>query len=267
MTSRRTRKTLDVFISYKREDYARVDLLAALLRDLKLNVWHDASLAAGEHWPDRIEKMARRARAMIVCWTAAAAKSEWIRREMDIGLEREILVPVKFGPGRIPAELRDYHVADMTDWIGGAEHNGLYQLARGLEAMLQLPVGARLIEFAGSQNPDAVAVLRAHLVTIARKRRSPISYEQARAVVADALIDGEATPMRTFFGTLDAITIQNRARREPPLSALVVNPDEGLPGKGYFEKHCFLEFDTELAETVHAAQLEAIYAYDWPDDS
>ena len=47
---------------------------------------------------------------------------------------------------------------------------------------------------------------------------------------------------------------------------LVVNPDEGLPGKGYFEKHCFLEFDTELAESVHAAQLDAVYAYDWPND-
>lgn len=133
--------------------------------------------------------------------------------------------------------------------------------------MLTLPVGARLIELAGSQNPNAVAILRAHLVGLARKRRGPISYAHARAIVADVLIEGEATPMRTFFGTLDAIAAQNRARREPPLSALVVNPDEGLPGKGYFEKHCFLEFDTELAEMVHAAQLAASYAYDWPDDS
>jgi len=85
-------------------------------------------------------------------------------------------------------------------------------------------------------------------------------------VVADALIEGEATSLRNLFGTLDAIAEQNRRRLEPPLLALVVNADEGLPGKGYFEKHCFLEFDTELAETVHAAQLEAVYAYDWPED-
>lgn len=264
MTKRR--KQLDVFISYKREDYARVDQLAALLEDIKIRVWHDASLAAGELWPDRIEEMARRARAMIVCWTPAAARSEWIRREMEIGFERNILVPVQFGAGPLPANLRDYHVADMTTWAGEADHPGLYQLARGLEAVLAVPVGSRILELAGGQNPAAVAALRAHLIRLARKREPPISYEEARAVIAAKLIEGEATPLRNLFGTLDAIADQNRRRREPPLFGLVVNPDEGLPGKGYFEKHCFLEFDTELAESVHAAQLDAVYSYGWPED-
>ena len=262
----RQSKQIDVFISYKREDYARVDQLAALLEDIKVSVWHDASLIAGEHWPERIEQMARSARAMIVCWTPAAAHSEWIRREMHIGFERNILVPVQFGAGPLPENLRDYHVANMITWAGEADHPGLYQLARGLEAMLAVPVGSRILELAGGQNPAAVAALRAHLVGIARKQQPPISYEEARAVVAATLIEGEATPLRNLFGTLDVIADQNRRRREPPLFGLVVNPDEGLPGKGYFEKHCFLEFDTELAESVHAAQLDAVYAYDWPND-
>lgn len=74
-------------------------------------------------------------------------------------------------------------------------------------------------------------------------------------------LQGEKTPLRTLFGTLDAIAEQCRLRREPPLHGLVRN-DDGLPGKGYFEKHCFLRFDpdtdNELAEQVYETPMDDV---------
>ncbi len=62
----------DVFISYKREDRARVEALYALLLDLELGVWFDAGIEVGAAWEARILEEAEQARAILVCWTFAA---------------------------------------------------------------------------------------------------------------------------------------------------------------------------------------------------
>jgi hypothetical protein len=257
---------IDVFISYKREDYARVDRLAATLADLGLDVWHDASLVAGETWPDRLEKVAHSALAIVVCWTEAAKTSKWIQREMAIGIERGVLVPVRFGPGRLPKSLGDLHVPNLTDWNGELDHTGFQQFAKGLEKPTGKSVASWVIERAGGQNPAAVAALRAHLVKLARAGAQPIDYTEALRVVASTFRRGAATPLRTLFGTLDVIADQNRVRREPPLFGLVVNTAEDLPGRGYFEKHCFLRHTSPIAAKLHAAQLKDVWAYGWPED-
>lgn len=46
----------DVFISYKREDIARVEPLVALLLDLDVSVWFDAGIEVGVEWEQRIQE-------------------------------------------------------------------------------------------------------------------------------------------------------------------------------------------------------------------
>jgi hypothetical protein len=84
----------DVFISYKREDRARVEALTELLIDLELSVWFDAGIEVGAAWEARIMEEAEAASAMIVCWSFAATASPWVKREADVGLKRGVLVPV-----------------------------------------------------------------------------------------------------------------------------------------------------------------------------
>ncbi|MEZ5995661.1 MAG: toll/interleukin-1 receptor domain-containing protein, partial [Hyphomonadaceae bacterium] len=88
----------EVFISYTREDRARVELLYTLLLDLDVPVWFDAGIEVGAEWERRIFDQIDRARAMIVCWTFAALSSHWVVREAKIGLDRNILAPVMLHP-------------------------------------------------------------------------------------------------------------------------------------------------------------------------
>jgi hypothetical protein len=258
---------VDVFISYKREDRARVDRLAGLLDDLGADVWHDAALGAGEAWQTRIEAVARAANCVVVCWTDQASNSPWILRELRIGLERKVLVPVKFSACTIPANLAHLHFSDLTDWDDGGDHKGMRQLIDGVDAHLRKNLRSKLEERIGGQSPEAVSRLRALLVQTARNGGPVLTYEEAHRAIAAAWKEGAATPFNTLYGALDAIADQNRARREPPLFALVVKKGTGIPGRGYFEKHCFLSaVSSDEARSLHAKHLKRVFGYRWPND-
>jgi hypothetical protein len=257
----------DLFISYKRDDHARVDRLASLLSDLDVDVWHDAALGAGEDWQAQIEDIAKAARCILVCWTPAAEHSLWIQRELRIAMERDVLVLAKLAPCEPPKKLAHLHFADLTDWHEDADHKGVKQLVNGIDRHLNKALDAKLEERAGGQNPEAISKLRALLVSIARKGGPPISYRDAFVQIASAWAEGTKTPFATLYGALDAIAEQNRARREPPLFALVIAPTTGIPGRGYFQKHCFLPGDLSPEDkALHAAHLRHVYTYPWPND-
>lgn len=257
---------VDVFISYKREDHVRVDRLASLLKEFQLSVWHDAALGAGDDWHKQIMQVAEKAKCIVVCWTDEAAKSRWVQNEVRVGLRRDVLVPVMWAQCERPYLLDRFHIANMTDWAGGHDHIRLLQLFEGIERCIGRKLAAKLTERAGGENPEVVARLRALLVSIARKGGEPISYRKAFGTVASAWERGTKTSFEALYGALDAIADQNRARREPPLFALVVTK-AGVPGRGYFQKHCFLDDgEADGARAIHAAHLRRVYAHDWPND-
>lgn len=81
----------DIFISYKREERARVEAIAKALRELKLSVWFDARLQSGNLFDDEINREVRAAKCVLVCWSPGAVASEWVRAEASIGRQRGVL--------------------------------------------------------------------------------------------------------------------------------------------------------------------------------
>lgn len=263
----------DVFISYKREDRARVEALHALLLDLELTAWFDAGIEVGAAWEARILEEANAAQAMIVCWTFAACASHWVKREALIGLERGVLAPVRLEYCVPVAPFDAVQAADLLNWDGAPDHAGLQSvLARVgvLTGRKNLARNARLR--AGGQHGELVALLRALLVARARSGQAPFTYHQAEtnlraAAEQEGLRIGEFD-QHSLWGALDSIAEQNRKRREPPLGALVVGQNNGLPGRGYFQKHVFLEGGhDELERAVHQRHLERVWAWSWPQDA
>jgi hypothetical protein len=60
----------EIFISYKREDEARVGRLVKALQGAGfLSIWWDRGLAGGENWRSQIENELAAARCVIVVWT------------------------------------------------------------------------------------------------------------------------------------------------------------------------------------------------------
>lgn len=262
----------EVFISYKREDKARVETLYALLLDLDVGVWFDAGIEVGVEWERRIYQQIDAAQAMIVCWTFAAVSSHWVTREALIGLERNILVPVMLAPCALVAPFDTLQAADLTQWDGAPDHPECQKLLGKLEHLLgrkNLARNARLR--AGGQKVEMVGLLRSILVDRARSGAVPFTYKEAEAALREA---AEAEDIRigefdqhSLWGALDAIDEQNRRRREPPLSVLVVSKETGRPGRGYWQKNAFLKGDGDVLEQeLFERHLEHVRASGWSQD-
>ncbi len=109
----------DIFVSYKREERAQVERLATALRGLGFSVWFDASLSAGENFSDEIDREVRAARIVLVCWSPAAAMSQWVKAEAQIGFSKGNLISTRVaGPDEFepPVPFNASHTEDLRAW-------------------------------------------------------------------------------------------------------------------------------------------------------
>jgi hypothetical protein len=155
----------DVFISYKREDKARVEALYTLLLDLDVPVWFDAGIEVGMEWEARILEQIGRAKAVIVCWSFAAVSSHWVMREAQIGLDRGILVPVTIHPCSLVPPFDAIQSADLSKWNGMPDDPEIQKVLLKLGLLTgkkNLARNARLR--AGGQKEALVDLMRALLI-------------------------------------------------------------------------------------------------------
>lgn len=108
----------DVFVSYAREDQARVRPLVETLENAGFSVWWDRSLEPGTSWTDVIDGELRRARCVVVVWSAAAVGSRWVSIEANEARRRGILVPVAMEPVVLGDEFAQIH---RLEWFGQSE--------------------------------------------------------------------------------------------------------------------------------------------------
>src|ERR1017187_4102916 len=74
----------DAFISYSRRDLRVVQGLKRQLDERRLRVFLDLdSLRAGEDWAPRLGAAVQESRMMVLCWSAQADKSDWVRAEIN----------------------------------------------------------------------------------------------------------------------------------------------------------------------------------------
>jgi hypothetical protein len=85
----------DVFISYAKADRPLALKLAAMLEAEGWKVWWDTSLAIGDDFRNEIMTELGRARAVVVIWTDASIKSDWVRSEAGRAQADRKLIPVK----------------------------------------------------------------------------------------------------------------------------------------------------------------------------
>ncbi len=117
----------DVFISYERGSKATAGRVAALLTTSGYEVWFDADLPPNRAYADVIGEQLEAAKAVLVLWSAAAARSEWVRAEADFAREHQKLVQgLARRRAAATAEFNQIHaealpVLDRQDRAGGLE--------------------------------------------------------------------------------------------------------------------------------------------------
>jgi hypothetical protein len=105
-----------VFLSYARADRQRAGELAAGLERAGHEVWWDRRLTGGAEYEREIEAQLAEADVVVVAWSAAAAKSHWVRDEATAGRDRNRLVPVSLDGTPPPLGFRQLHTIDVTAW-------------------------------------------------------------------------------------------------------------------------------------------------------
>src|SRR5262249_35962314 len=85
----------DIFVSYAKTDRSLASKLVAMLEAEGWKVWWDTSLAIGDDFRNEIMTELGRARAVIVIWTDASIKSDWVRSEAGRAQADRKLIPIK----------------------------------------------------------------------------------------------------------------------------------------------------------------------------
>jgi len=114
----------DVFISYARPTVAQAHAVAQGLRGAGFQVWFDEDLPAHRPYSDVIEERLRAAKAVVVIWSEAAAKSEWVRSEANLARQQNKLVQLSIDGARLPMPFDQIQCADLTHWSGDVSAPG-----------------------------------------------------------------------------------------------------------------------------------------------
>lgn len=109
-----------VFVSYALADRQRIEPLVKALA-ARFNVWYDRGIEAGEMWRQTLTDQLDSARCVVVLWTTASVKREFIWSEVERVKDRGVLIPVKLdSKARIPLGFDQMQHIDLTSWTGRA---------------------------------------------------------------------------------------------------------------------------------------------------
>jgi hypothetical protein len=118
----------DIFLSYKREEKARVEQLAHKLRSVGLKVWFDTHLKSGDNFDEQIAGHLRASRMSLVCWTPGAIESNWVRAEASMAHASGKLVAAFLEPTELIPPFNLVQTEDLSDWNGEDDHAGWARL-------------------------------------------------------------------------------------------------------------------------------------------
>jgi len=127
----------DIFVSYGRSTESQAKQVVDALRAAGYSVWRDDELPAHRSYGDVIEERLRSAKAVVVLWSAEAARSQWVRAEADIAREAGTLVQVTIDGTIPPLPFNQIQCADLNGWSGDSTSAGW----RKVESSVSLLVG------------------------------------------------------------------------------------------------------------------------------
>ena len=117
-----------VFISYARADEPLARDIGDALREAGYEVWRDDELPAHRPYAEIIEERIKGAAAVVVLWSAEAARSQWVRAEADTARAALTLVQATLDGIIPPLPFNQIQCAQLKDWDGQRTHHGWSKL-------------------------------------------------------------------------------------------------------------------------------------------
>lgn len=111
----------DVFISYKREDRDRVQMIARTLQEEGFSVWWDPEISLGASYAAAIRAELEAASTVLAVWSNQSVHSEWVQEEATLGKKRGLLVPCCIDNVEPPIGFTMSQAANLVGWRGQRE--------------------------------------------------------------------------------------------------------------------------------------------------
>lgn len=132
----------DVFISYQRDDQARVAKIAEAIEREGFSVWWDQELPLGESYAKAIRRELDAASSVVVVWSATSIHSEFVQEEATLAKRKDAIAPVRIDLVDPPIGFTMVQTADLTDWNGSPNHEAWRRLIAHIGENVKRPVQA-----------------------------------------------------------------------------------------------------------------------------
>ena len=127
----------DIFICYSRKDKTIAAKLVKIFKDRGWSVFIDVTIQPGQRFDQVIKHELQQARAAVALWSAHSVDSDYVLDEASEAKRLGILVPVRIEDVERPYGFGRIQTADLLDWHGSLDHNGLCEhLLPALEKLL-----------------------------------------------------------------------------------------------------------------------------------
>lgn len=126
----------DIFLSYSREDEARIRGLVSQIEAQGWSVFWDRRIPAGETWRSHIGSALQDSRCIVVAWSKHSIESQWVAEEADEGKTRRVLIPLLLDHVQPPRGFREIQAADISDWHAGQTSERLNELIEDIRRLL-----------------------------------------------------------------------------------------------------------------------------------
>jgi|GEM_PF-20055 len=143
----------DIFISYASGDRSKIAPIVKALEERGWSVFWDRTIPTGKTWRQVIGDALESARAVVVAWSKTSVNSRWVQEEADMGLERNILIPILIDSVHPPLGFRSIQAADLIRWDSTQFFPEFDKLISDLSAIL----GASPLEVESAQRPSETA--------------------------------------------------------------------------------------------------------------
>ena len=127
-----------VFISYSRQDRDRSEIIARYLANHGLRVWWDDQLQIARAYDEQLERQIETAGAVLVLWSEHSVKSQWVRAEAGVALDRNVLLPVFIDRVEPPILFRQIQGHFVVGWQTDDLQTELSALCGKIDAFLRL---------------------------------------------------------------------------------------------------------------------------------
>ena len=132
----------EIFISYARSTETYAQTIEAALRGLGYAVWRDSELPAHRPYAQVIDERLRAADAVVVIWSAEAAKSQWVRAEADVARHAGTLIQVSIDGVTPPLPFGQIQCADLSGWSGDPNAPGWRKVTASVRDLMGDPAEA-----------------------------------------------------------------------------------------------------------------------------